>query len=205
MKKQFSALTALLLTVCLFSACVSEKNTLTSMKPAAENLPADNTENCFVEMKDGSIRKFSNLALVTGMFTSPHLLGDGKVKLFASQVKSYLSGDIYAVSQEALVGARKSCVAVETLPGFAIRLVKGRLNLYRKKYFNGQQTIDEFYLQLGDDAPIVAYNAKLMADLIHNNPEAAKYFIGRKAKKGLEKKLIATANLFNDEQQVSVN
>lgn len=204
MKKLMGAMPALLGIACLLNSCVTGKNAVTVSKPSTENSGTENTSGAYVELKDGTIRKFSKLQLVTGMFTAPHLLADGKEKFFASQVRSYLDGNSYAVSQEQIAAARKTYVAVEALPGFAVRVVKGKINVYRKKFYNGQYTVDEFYLQQGDDAAIVAYTPELFNELIRDNPEAAKYFNTRKKKEPVQKRLIAAASLYNGNQTVSL-
>jgi hypothetical protein len=50
--------------------------------------------------------------LKKGVFTSPHLLANGKIKIMPSEIVSYQNQDQYAVSQNTFSNGRKSFVAV---------------------------------------------------------------------------------------------
>jgi hypothetical protein len=92
---------------------------------------------------------------------------------------------------------KKSAVAVETLPGFAIRLVKGRLNVYTKKYFNGNVAVDEYFVQIGNDGKIQKYSPELMKSLIQDDEQALSFY-SKKLNVLEELKLLeSTAILYN--------
>lgn len=152
---------------------------------------------CFVQLNDGSIKYFASLKLVTGVLTTPYLLADNITKVSATEIKAYQDADCYAITQQLFVNGKPSRVAVDCLPGFATRIVKGKLNIYSRKYYNGQRTVEEFYLQNGDGEKIQPYSAELMQLLVKDNPAALEFFNNKKIKKPVAKKLIQTASIFN--------
>jgi hypothetical protein len=156
-------------------------------------------------MKDGRIRHFNSLKLVTGVFTAPHLLADDGIKIYPSEIVAYQNKDHYAVSQTMLAGGRKSYVATETLPGFAVRIAEGKLNIYAKKFNSGAKCAEEYFMQWGNDGKIYAYTPELMNDILKDNPEAANYFKNKKNKVSLSKKLQTTASLYNNNTETLVS
>jgi hypothetical protein len=195
---------AAFLALTLMNSCATNKQMLADRDAEIQLSREASAGGNFVKMKDGTIKQFHSLKLVTGVFTSPHLLADGKKKIPATEILAYQNGDHYAVSQALISNGRRSFVAVETLPGFAVRVVKGKLNLYCKKFFNGRAAVDEFFLQSGADGQIVAYTPELMKNLIRDNQEAFKYFLTGK-ENDISKKLQATAELYNNSQLMSKN
>ncbi len=196
MKKHLRHSALLFSILGIFSACSTSSVSKTQHKADTVN-SKETTADCFVKMNDGSIREFRTLKLVTSPLHTPYLLADGKTKIKASQIKAYQNKDHYAVSQKTFCCGRISHVATETLPGFAVRTVKGRLNVYCKKYYNGQVAVDEFYLQVGDEGQIQAYSPELMSKLVKDNSEALTFFTNKKFKGRLPEKLHATAQLYN--------
>lgn len=156
-----------------------------------------------MQMNDGTIREFKALKLVTGVMLRPHLLADGKEKIYADQIKAYQNDGHYAVSQTTFCCGRMSAVASETLPGFAIRIVKGKLNVYRKKYLNGEHAIDEYFVQAGDEGKIMAYSPPVMEELLKDNAEASLFFKSLKESRNVRDKLIAAVYLYNSDQTLS--
>ena len=148
-------------------------------------------------MNDGTIKEYKSLKLVTGAFNTPYLLADGKIKIKASQIIAYQNKDHYAISQKTFSSGKMTHVATETLPGFAVRTVKGRLNVYCKKYFNGQVAVDEFFLQAGNEGRIQPYSTELMNQLVKDNSEAFTFFNSKNFKGRLPEKLHATAQMYN--------
>lgn len=205
MKKSLRTLVAVASLAVLVNSCVTGKNSVTISRNNTENPKANADAGCYVQMNDGSVKKFRTLKLVTGVMITPHLLADDKVKIYAGEIKSYLNNDQYAVSQATLTNARNSFVAVETLPGFAVRVIKGKMNVYKKKFYNGQHTVDEYYVQSGDDGKILPYSPKIMCELLKDNPEASRFFNGKKIKGNTSKLLLATVQLFNNDQLMSRN
>ncbi len=167
--------------------------------------PKEKPLACFVQMKDGTIKNYTSLKLVTGIFSAPHLLADDKIKIYPSEIKAYQDKDHYAISQVNFASGRHTYVAVETLPGFAIQISNGKINLYCKKFFNGTRTIDEFFLQSGSDGPIFAYTPALMAELLKDNTDALNFFNSKIKHSALPEKLLATVAMINNAGMVSKN
>jgi hypothetical protein len=136
---------------------------------------------CFVKMHDGSVKNYTSLKLVTGVFTSPYLLADEKIRITPAEIIAYQNKDHYAVSQTTFTSGRRTCAATETLPGFAVRIAKGTVNVYCKKRYNGDRAVDEYFVQTGgDNGKIVAYSEKVMSEILVSHPEAAGLFKGKK-------------------------
>lgn len=189
----------------ILTSCATSSVTDTQLRDDIARSKEIGSYDCFVKMNDGTIKQYHSLKLVTSAFSTPYLLADGKVKIKASQITAYQNKDHYAVSQRTFCCGRMSSVATETLPGFAIRTAKGRLNVYCKKYYNGQVAVDEFFLQSGDEGKIQAYSPELMAELVKDNPEALSFFTSKKFKGKLPERLHATAQLYNSGQFASKN
>lgn len=194
--KSLLLLSAVLLTVLLLTSWSIEKNHAT-LNLTEETTPQEKVGRIFVKYKDGSIVTFQSLKLVKGIFATPHLLADGKLKINASEILVYQNDEHYAISQALITDGKKSAVSVETLPGFAVRLVKGKLNIYTKKYFNGNVAVNEYFVQLGNDGKIQKYTPELMKSLI-NDDEQALSFYSKKLNVLEELKLLeSTAFLYN--------
>ncbi|MDB5201172.1 MAG: hypothetical protein JWQ27_581 [Ferruginibacter sp.] len=204
MKKitQFTGI-VLCLMVALHS-CSMSNSSFGENRPEVDN-PAETKAVCFVSYKDGTVKYFSNLKLVTGVFTTPHLLADGKIKISGDEIKAYQNKDHYAVSQEIFCCGRKSNIAKESLPGFAVRIAAGKINVYCKKYFNGSRAVDEYFVQAGTEGKIMAYSPEIMHEMIKDNPEAAEFFKSKKMKNNDAKKLFATVEIYNKNQMISKN
>lgn len=190
--------------ILLFTSCSTNKLTTAKlMKNISES--ETNTFTNFVKKKDGSVVYYKSLELVKGVFSAPHLLADGKIKILPSEIVAYQNENHYAVSQSTFVDGKKSNVAVETLPGFAVRVVYGKLNIYCKKYFNGRAAVDEFYIQSGNDGKIFTYTPELMKRMIQDNQEALTYFNNEKLNSAFPKKLQTTAEMYNNALLMSKN
>ncbi len=161
--------------------------------------------NCFVQFNDGSIKQYATLKLVTGVLVTPHLLADEKTIINAKDIKAYRSDKHFAVSEKSLVTKKTGLVALETLPGFAIRIVSGKLNVYSRKYYNGNNAVDEYFIQNGNEGPIVAYSADLMKNILKSNAKALEYYNSKEKISPKSKKLIASADLYNSGELVSKN
>jgi len=205
MKKHLPSVALVLCTLTILNSCSTSSISRTQRKADIANSKENNAAECFVKMNDGSIREYKSLRLVTGAFTAPYLLADGKIRIKASQITAYQNKELYAVSQKTFCCGRLSYVATETLPGFAVRTVKGRLNVYCKKYYNGQVAVDEFFLQAGNEGKIQAYSPELMNELLKDNTEAITFFNNKKFKGSLPEKLHATAQLYNGGQFMTKN
>ena len=77
MKSAPQAFAVLACIVITLNSCSVGKNSITSQKTAADP-PNENSASCFIQLKDGTVKQFKTLKLVTGVLTTPHLLADGK-------------------------------------------------------------------------------------------------------------------------------
>lgn len=188
----------------LLTSCTSKKLFKTN-RLAQYHTAKEMTVTPFVKMKDGSVVHYQTLELVKGVFTAPHLLADGQVRIFADDILAYQNQDHYAISQSTFSSGRKSYIAVETLPGFAIRMTKGKINIFCKKFYNGHAAVDEFFIQSNRDGQIYTYTADLMKVLIQDNDQALAYFNESQKDKDISKTLKTTAEIYNNAMVVSSN
>ncbi len=191
-------------TAFLLNSCAISNNAVVQHKPDVENA-VEGKSTCYVELTDGTIKQYSSLKLVTGVLITPHLLADNKIIINSKDIKAYQNDKHYAVSPKTLVTAKISYVATQTLPGFAVRIAKGKLNIYSRKYYNGGNTVDEYFLQSGNDGQIIAYSPKIMNDLVKDNAKASDYYNSKIKISPKSKKLLATADIYNNSQMLSKN
>jgi hypothetical protein len=204
MKKAIPAIALLSITAFFINGCGTNKNNfgVCRMVPVDAKIePA----SCFVELNDGSVQHYSSLKLVTGVLVTPHLLADNRIVINAKDIKAYQDNQRYAVSANALKTVKTSYVAVETLPGFAIRVVQGKLNVYQRKFYNGSNAVDEYFVQTGNDGEIIAYSAKAMKELLKDNPRALDYYNSKVKVSPKSKKLMVTAAIYNTGELLSKN
>jgi len=204
MKKISTIFTSFVAATLLMSSCSTNK-ILSIDKDQVKKELTNTSSASFVKKKDGTIVFYNSLELKKGVFTSPHLLANGKIKIMPSEIVSYQNQDHYAVSQNTFSNGRKSFVAVKTLPGFGVRVVKGKLNIYCKQYFNGRAAIDEFYIQTGNEGKIYLYSPELMKELIRDNNVALNYFNQPEDLNDYSKKLQTTAEIYNNGMLMSKN
>ncbi len=187
MKKAIYIIPMLLCIVILLNSCATNKEALAQRKADIQQSKDDNSSS-YVKLNDGTIKHYETLKIITGVFKLPYLLADGKIKINANEIVAYQNKDHYAISQKLFTTGRRSYLALETLPGFAIRIAKGKLNVYVKKFLNGSKAVDEYFLQQGEDGPIYAYTAESMNDLVKDNPDAVNFFYNRKYNTRLPKR-----------------
>ena len=123
----------------------------------------------------------------------------------AKDIKCYYDGRYFAVSDKALTTAKTSYVAVDALPGFARRIATGKLNVYSRKFYNGNNSVEEFFLQNGSEGPIVAYSAAAMKEILKDNTKALEYYNSNAKVSPKSKKILATADLYNGGELFSKN
>lgn len=203
MKKSVPQLLASLCLVTLFNYAALSKNFTAQNNTDIEN-PKEAT-SCFVQLTDGSIKQYTTLELVTGVFKIPHLLADGKIIIKATEIIAYQNKEYYAISQTKFSTLKLSKVAVDALPGFAVRVAKGKLNVYSLKYYNGHNATQKFYLQTGDDGQLLPYTPELLNELVKDSNEAYNYFNDKKKDVATSLKLIATVDIYNNSKLVSKN
>lgn len=202
MKKSVPSLTALLCLIFFFNFYALSKNAI-EKKPGVET-PKE-ALSCFVELKNGSIKQYTSLELVTGVFKIPHLLADGKIVIKSDEIMAYQNKEHYAISQKKINNLKPSKVAVDALPGFAIRVAKGKLNVYSLKYYNGHNTTHKFYLQAGEDGEILLYTPELLNELVKDSNEAYSYFNDKNKDAATPNKLLATIDIYNNSKLISKN
>ncbi len=205
MKKSTTLIAAYccMVTLTLFS-CNTSKNSIANDKQESE-IMVEHTSASFVQYLDGSIQNFQSLKLITGILVTPHLLGDGNKVIYAKDILAYQDNKQYAVSQKLFKSKRKSFVAKETLPGFAIKVISGKINVYKRTIFNGERATEQFFLQNGTGGEICAYSPELMNELLKSNPEVLNYFKSKTLKENLFEKLQTTVCLFNNDMAVTKN
>ena len=160
---------------------------------------------CFVEYNDGTIKQFTSLELVTGLFKSPHLLADGQIVIKADEIKAYQDKEHYAISQKVFTELRPSKVAVDALPGFAIRIAQGKLNVYSLKFYNGHNASEKLFVQSGNSGQIVACTPELLKELIKDNADAIAYMTAKEKKAADVKKMIEVVDMYNTSALITKN
>lgn len=192
---------ALLCSALIFlNSCSVSKNSVLPPKNDTENI--DGTSySCYVIKTDGSKQYYSTLKLVTGVLVTPHLLGDNNIVIDAKDILAYQDNKRYAVSRKLLITQKTSLVAAETLPGFAVRVAKGKLNVYSRKFYNGNNSVTEYFLQNGDEGEIVAFTKSRMNEMLKDNPKAADFYNSKAKSSPRSKKLMAAVNIYNNAPQ----
>lgn len=196
--KKIISLSALAGSILLLGSCSVTKDSISQPENANFEGGKDAAASCFIIKKDGSTIPYQSLRQVNSVFHNAYLLADGKTRIYPDEIKAYQTTGYYAVSQTQFANGRKSTVSRNCLPGFAIRIVRGKLNLYCKQFYNGANSVDEFYLQNGDAGKIEAYSPKLMAVILKDNPDAARFFDNNK-KLSLARRLTGTVAIINND------
>lgn len=200
MKKSLPGFALLCISIFFLGSCATTQNSVVQPKTETEETNTFST-SCYVVKTDGSTHQFSSLRLVTGVLVTPHLLADNKTIIESKDVLAYNDGRRFAVSQKLLNAKRTSYVAVETLPGFAVRIAQGKLNIYSRKYYNGATAVTEYFVQPGDEGEILAYTPAVMKEMIKDNNLATDYFNSKVKISPKERKLLVTANMYNNPGQ----
>lgn len=204
MKNFISAIAVLLCTTTLFSSCSVSKNSIDQQTTIVTN-ENEPSANCFVQLNDGTIRQFTTLKLVTGVLTTPHLLGDGKTVIKPKEIIAYQDSRHYAVSSKILTSKKSASVSVETLPGFAVKVLSGKLNVYSRKYYNGASTSDEYFLQNGNEGYIVAYSKDVLKTLLKDDINATAFFNSKSKGTASSKKILTAVEIYNKGQMMTKN
>lgn len=194
MKTMITAFAILLCGITLLNSCAVSKNSIALDK--VKNV-TEGPASCFIQLNDGTIKQFTTLKLVTGILTQPHLLGDGKIVIHSKEIIAYQNNKHYAVSSKILTSTKSANISVETLPGFAVKVLSGKLNVYCRKYYNGSNATNEYFLQSGNDGYIIAYSKEVMKDMIKEDAKALEYFNSKTKISPSSKKLLMAAELYN--------
>jgi hypothetical protein len=199
---QFKVLISAFALLLLNSCAVNKIHTVNKRSGTRS---AKELNKIFVRKNNGSFVYYQSLKVECAPFTTPHLLADGKIKIKASDILAYQTEDYFAISQSVFADGRKSFVTKNALPGFAIRVVKGSLNVYAKKYYNGLAAVDEYYIQSGENGRIFMYSPERMQTLISGHEEALSYFNDQSENTAVSTKLRKTAEIFNSNSSLSIN
>jgi hypothetical protein len=167
--------------------------------------PNGDYTGCFVQFTDGTVKRFTTLKLVTKIFKTPHLLADDSVVIYAPQLKAYQNEEGYAVAQTELNSIKKTFVAKNVLPGFAVRVVKGYLNVFSIKYYNGQNVTEKLFVQQPKDNEMVLCTPELLETLLQDNTDALTVLSANNKTLSGTKKLLAAVEVFNNSKMLSKN
>ena len=118
MKTKLPSITGILCLFFFLNSCTSSKNSIDQHKAETESVKED--ASCFVLLKDGTVKNYSSLKLVTGVFKTPHLVADGNVVINPEEIKAYQNKEHFAVSQKQFNLTKKSWTIVISAPN-AIR------------------------------------------------------------------------------------
>lgn len=204
MKNPIPAIAVLISAIFLLNACAVSKNSIDRQETTLKNT-TDISSGCFVQLNDGSIKQFATLKLVTGVLTTPHLLGDGKVVINAREIIAYQDNKQYAVSAKIITAKRPACVSADALPGFAVKLLSGKLNVYSRKYYNGTNVSDEYFLQNGSDGYIIAYSKDVLKSMLKDDMNASAFFNSRTKVSPRSKKILTAVEMYNKSQLMTKN
>ncbi len=193
---------ALLCIIFLFSFTVNAKTP--AVKPAVE-LPNAEFNGCFVQFADGTVKQFTTLKLITGVFKTPHLVADDSITIYADQLKAYQNENGYAVSQKEIGDTHKTFVAKDVLPGFALRIVKGHLNIFSIKYYNGQNATEKLFIQQGTSGQITACTHELLEELMKENSDAVAILHAKNRQLSPTQKMVSAAEIYNSSKLLSKN
>ena len=202
--KNIPAIAVLISTTILISSCATSKNSADQEHTTLKNVN-ETSAGCFVQLNDGTIKQFTTLKLVTGVLTTPHLLGDGKVVINSKGIIAYQNEKQYAVSSKILTSKKSANVSVETLPGFAVKVLSGKLNVYCRKYYNGTNTSDEYFLQNGNDGYIVAYSKDILKNMLKDDMNASAFFNSKTKVSPKSKKILTAVEIYNKGQMMTKN
>ena len=190
--------------MCLLNACSVGKNAVNNQKPDIVNTDEVSANN-YVQLNDGSIKHYKSLKLVTGFLTTPHLLADNKEVINPKDIMAYQDNGLYAVASKVLTSKKDSRVAVDALPGFAVKVVSGKLNVYTRKYFNGANAVEEYFLQNEADGYIIAYSKEVLKSMLKDDAKALEYFNGKVKISPKSKKILTAVEMYNHNQLVTKN
>jgi hypothetical protein len=205
MKNFIPAIAVLVSAGILLNSCAVSKNSITQQQTETKIVNETTSASCFIQLNDGSIKQFTTLKLVTGVLTTPHLLGDGKVVINSKEIIAYQNDKHYAVSAKILTSKKSANVSVETLPGFAVKVLSGKLNVYCRKYYNGANTSDEYFLQNGNDGYIIAYSKDVLKTMLKEDAKASEFFNSKAKVSPKAKKILAAVEMYNSSQLMTKN
>jgi hypothetical protein len=204
MKTIIPAIAVLFGATILLNSCAVNKNAAELQKSEAK-MVTEAPSTCFIQLNDGTFKQFTTLRLITGPLTTPHLLGNEKISIDAKDIIAYQNNKHYAVAAKILTSTKNGMVSSETLPGFAVRVLSGKLNVYSRKYYNGANTAQEYFLQNGNDGYIVAYSKELLKSMFKEDTKAWEFFTSKTKISPKSKKLLTAVEMYNTGQLMTKN
>ena len=79
------------------------------------------------------------------------------------------------------------------------------MNVYFRKFYNGNNSVEEYFLQQGNDGAIVAYSSNAMKEMLKDNAKALEYYNSNAKVSPKSKKILAAAELYNNGDFFSKN
>jgi hypothetical protein len=156
----------------------------------------------FVIYKDGTIKYFETLVLKTSVVSLPFLLGDRRIKIYKEEIIAYQTEDYYAISQISYSRSAHSKIATECLPGFAVRIATGKLNVYERLCSHSNTCKRDFFIQVGSNGAVFDYSPELMNSVLKYHYDAYNFF-NYKRKVSLKERIYTAADLYNNAESFS--
>jgi hypothetical protein len=160
-------------------------------------LQAKADTGCFAVYKDGSIKNFRKLLLKTSVVSVPYLLADDSLKIFKDEIYAYQTEEYYAINQIRYNRSSHSKIATECLPGFAIRIASGKLNVYERICYHSNTCKRDYFIQVGTHGAVYDYTPELMNTVLRHHYDAYNYF-NRKGKMSLKERIYTSVELYNN-------
>lgn len=189
----------------VLSSCSASKNSIAIEKPISVSVVEDDNASkaCYVVNKDGSITNYKTLKLVTAMLATPYLLADNSIKILPQDITAYKDKKHYAISQAIFYNEVKGHVATDVLPGFAIKEMAGKINVYSLQIYSVGKVYKKYFLQNGEDGKIEKYSKALLQEYVNAEGLAIQRVkIGKKVK---AKKIFSLVKEYNNAEAMSKN
>jgi hypothetical protein len=77
--------------------------------------------------------------------------------------------------------------------------------VYSRKYYNGGNTREEYFLQNGNEGYIVAYSKAVLISMLKEDTKALEYFNSRSKISPRSKKLLVAVQMYNNGQLITKN
>ncbi len=189
----------------VLSSCSASKNSIAIEKPISISVVEDDnaSKSCYVVSKDGSVTHYKSLKLVTAMLATPYLLADNSIKILPQDIKAYKDKKYYAISQAIFYNEVKGHVATNVLPGFAIKEMSGKINVYSLQIYSLGKVYKKYFLQNGEDGKIEKYSSSLLQEYVNAEGLAIQRVkIGKKVK---AKKIFTLVKEYNNAEAMTKN
>ncbi len=94
MKMKTNIIYLIIISICvalLVNSCATGKDTVAVSQTSTEkqtDVKASKKADSYIEMNDGTIRKYNQIKLVTGIIYTPYLLANEQIKTLPTQIKA---------------------------------------------------------------------------------------------------------------------